>query len=162
MPVILSTVGLEGAFEAGGAAQSVVVLEQLFGTGTAPIVRDYHYDTSPWRRYVQQTFLRSGGGLLGVSGVRAVILGLTEVPGSVGRWLRLQPGEDMRGDELHFDEGPPLRFRPAAADAVLALELGVRSVGEARDALHRRPLPSGVSMSEAGFDFHGVELRLVD
>jgi hypothetical protein len=106
----------------------------------------YSFDQDRVRTELGQDLLARGGGPLGLERLAEVVVGATDPTAAARRWQAfLAPMAPAETGYWMIGAGPALRLEPAAADAIEALVLQVRSLATAEGFLQERGL-----LGEAG------------
>lgn len=127
---------------------------------------DYHrLDLGEARRASQALLDETGGGPLGVEGLREIVIEASEPDAELRRWeALLAPRQADADGRFEFYSGPALRIVPGQSDHQ-ALVLSVRSLATAEAFLGERDLLAGSSASGLTLDpsrVGGLDLRLIE
>lgn len=107
-----------------------------------------------------------GGGVLGVEGVKEVIVGATDLPAEEERWKRLFDPTPLAADGTwQLGTGPAIRLVADREDRLQALVLKVTSLEKAKAFLRQRGMLGTVSPGEVAIEpreIHALDVRLVE
>lgn len=108
---------------------------------------------------------RARGGPLGVRGLKAIEVGVTDLKAARLEWLKLidRPGQEQ-GDVFHFGAGPSVHLVNAGSPGIRGIVLQVDSLERARTFLaHRQMLgaTTGDSIAIAPATIDGLTVTLV-
>jgi hypothetical protein len=138
----------------------------VFGDGldTLPFICAYDHDVEERHRSQLAQLESSGGGVLGITGLTAVILHTDDVAALGASWECLLGSQArVATDRLTPNRGPELHL--ATGDAPPALVLGVHSASDAATALHEVGINShqqGEVLKLDPADTVGLDIRLIE
>ncbi len=141
-----------GASPDAGAMWTNVTLERLSDPATTVFTSEYHipgvydYDSR------QASLDECGGGTLGVTGVREIVISSPQPIGAADRWQQLlDPLSPTGPGYWELEHGPALRIIAGTADAVEQVVVMVRSLAAIEQ--------SGSDLVQA---LHGLAIRFVE
>jgi len=141
-----------GATPATGAMWTNVTLEGLSNPATNVFTCDYHipgmydYDSR------QASLDECGGGTIGLTGVKEIVISSPQPTGAVNRWQQLlDPLVPNSPGYWEFEHGPALRIIEGTADIVDRIVVTVRSLG----AINQ----SGCDLAQV---LHGLTIRFIE
>ena len=94
-----------------------------------PFICAYDHDVAERVAADQAMLDDTGGGPLGITGLRAVVVHVGDVDAAAAAWARLLGNDARIGHALALPAGPELRFEPGSEPP--ALVFGVRSLDDA-------------------------------
>lgn len=96
------------------------------------------------RRMASKELATRGGGPLGITSLKEIIIGVTSVNDASGKWRKLLDSEPRGRDPVFaFAGGPKVRLVRAKNEGIQSIVLGVKSVARARLFLNDRRMLVG-------------------
>jgi len=133
-------------------------------TAWAFLCEFHRLDVAQGRAVVRDLLADAGGGALGVTGVREIVLGVADLARERRRWdALLAPLTADEANRWAFDEGPAIRAEQSASGPWQRLVLDVSSLDRARAALEARGMLAAEGDDEVRVDrsrLAGLDLRL--
>lgn len=133
-------------------------------TAWAFLCEFHRLDVVRGRAVVRDLLAEAGGGALGVTGVREIVLGVADLARERRRWdALLSPLTADEANRWAFGEGPAIRAEQSASGPWQRLVLDVSSLDRARAALEARGMLGAESGDEVRMDrrrLAGLDLRL--
>src|SRR5687768_14919013 len=126
---------------------STVSLDATPPVGVSVFICDYKQRArvAGGRQAASAALAKAGGGPLGITSIREIVIGARSVTDAADAWGRLAevPGEGAT-PSFTFGSGPRIRIVPAKVEGIERIVLGVRSVEDAKRFLaSRRMLARG-------------------
>jgi hypothetical protein len=111
------------------------------------------------QRVSQAVLVERGGGPLGISAARELVIESADLARSLEMWSKVIPSTREVGREIHvdLDHGPRIRIQSGASDRFAMLVLSVRSIGKARAFLEARDLVGPLIGNALTIDSKAVE-----
>ena len=141
----------------------------LIGPGLSDVVFLCDYEArervAEGRREGAEELVRAQGGPLGVRGLKAIEVGVTDLQSARREWLELidDPGQ-AQGDVFHFGAGPAIQLVSASSPGIRGIVLRVDSLERAKTFLAQRQMlgaATGSSISIAPAAIGGLAVKLV-
>jgi hypothetical protein len=118
------------------------------------------------RERLRRQLAASGGGPLGIVGVKEVIVGVADLAAARSLWQRLlDPASSSGGNAWPVGDGPAIRLVQAGRNTTQRLVVSVRSLPLARAFLRDNGLLGADSERETSIDpsrIHGLDIRIVE
>jgi len=118
------------------------------------------------RERLRRQLAESGGGQLGVVGVKEVVVGVTDVAAARSLWQKLLgPVSSPGSNTWQVGDGPAIRLVQASSNTTQGLVVGVMSLQRARAFLREKGLLGADSQRETSIDpskIQGLDIRVVE
>jgi catechol 2,3-dioxygenase-like lactoylglutathione lyase family enzyme len=146
------------------AALATALLKRAFDTGMLTLT-DYHQQNDDAKRATDRAALvECGGGVLGVLGVREVVVGVRQLAESAQRWSHLFAPIQPADGAWPLGEGPSLRLVQQPVAGIQTMILHVASLDAAEAALQRLNLTHTRQGERLSFELphtQGLTMELV-
>jgi catechol 2,3-dioxygenase-like lactoylglutathione lyase family enzyme len=118
------------------------------------------------RERLRRQLAESGGGPLGVVGVKEVVVGVTDVAAARGVWQKLLGQVSSAGSNTwRVGDGPAIRLVQASSNTTQGLVVSVASLQRARAFLREKGLLGADSERQTSIDpskIHGLDIRVAE